>query len=61
MLSFGFDITDDGAGHFLLVCFSSDDVYAADSWHATLAEAYASAEEQFDIQRAEWGQKDRSK
>lgn len=54
-LSFGFDITDDGAGHFLFVCFSSDGVYGADSWHETLADAIESARQQFGIRRQEWG------
>ena len=31
-LPFGFDITDDGAG-FVLVCFSADGLYGADTWH----------------------------
>ena len=53
-LSFGFDITDDGAGNFLLVCFSADGAYGADTWHQTLSEAYASAEEQFGVRCSEW-------
>jgi hypothetical protein len=52
---FGFDITDDGAGNYLLVCFSADGVYGADSWYETFAEAFASATEQFGVRRAEWG------
>ena len=54
-MSFGFDITDDGAGNFLFVCFSADKVYGADTWHETLDDAYASAEEQFGVRRNEWG------
>jgi hypothetical protein len=54
-LAFGFDITDDGAGNYLLVSLSADGVYGADSWHETIVEAYASAEEQFGVQRGEWG------
>ncbi|HEV2973293.1 MAG TPA: hypothetical protein VGY55_25220 [Pirellulales bacterium] len=54
-LPFGFDITDDGAGNYLLVYYSSDRVYVADTWHETLAEAYASAEESFGVRRDEWG------
>jgi hypothetical protein len=54
-LLFNFDITDDGGGNFLLVCFSADRVYGADSWHTSLAEAYASAEELFGVQPSEWG------
>ena len=55
LLSFGFDITDDGAGHYVLVCFSSDAAYGADTWHETLSDAYESATRQFGIQREEWG------
>jgi hypothetical protein len=54
VLPFGFDITDDVAGNYLLVCFSADGVYGADTWHETLDEAYASAEEQFGVLRSEW-------
>ena len=53
-LRFGFDITDDGVGNFLLVSFSADGVYRADSSHRTLADAYESAEEQFGVRRSEW-------
>ncbi len=53
-LPFNFDITDDGAGHFLLVYYSTDGVYSADTWHPTQDEARASAEV-FGIQRSEWG------
>lgn len=52
---FGFDITDDGAGRFLFVSFSADGECCADTWHETLAEAYATAEEQFGVKRVEWG------
>jgi hypothetical protein len=52
---FGFDITEDGAGHFLLVCFSADGRYGADTWHPTLEGAYGAAENQFGVRRDEWG------
>ena len=52
---FGFDITEDGAGYYLLVCFSADGQYGADTWHPTLADAYESAEQQFGIRPDEWG------
>jgi hypothetical protein len=39
-MPFGFDITDDGDGHFLLVYYSMDRAYAADTWHETLSDAY---------------------
>lgn len=55
LLPFGFDITDDGAGHYLLVYYSMDRAYEADTWHETLSDAYASAEEQFGVRREEWG------
>lgn len=55
-LPFNFEITDDGAGNFLFVSCSTDNAFAADSWHATLDEAYRVAEEQFGIQRSEWKQ-----
>jgi hypothetical protein len=55
LLPFGFDITDDGAGHYLLVYYSMDRAYEADTWHETLSGAYASAEEQFGVRREEWG------
>lgn len=54
-LLFGFDITDDGGANYLLLCFSADGLYGADTWHETLADAYAAAEEKFGIQRFEWG------
>ncbi len=54
-LPFGFDITDDGGGNFLLVSFSDDGVYAADGWHPTLEEAYEAAKEQYQVNRSEWG------
>jgi hypothetical protein len=54
-LTFAFDITDDGAGGYLLLYFSTDQVYAADTWHPALDEAYRTAEEQFGVKRSEWG------
>jgi hypothetical protein len=36
------------------VCFSNDGVYAADTWHQSLAEVYSSAEAQFGVNRSEW-------
>jgi hypothetical protein len=55
LLPFGFDITDDGADHYLLVCFSICGDYGADTWHERLSDAYESAEQQFGIHREEWG------
>jgi hypothetical protein len=54
LMPFGFDITDDGAGHFLLVYYSTDRAYEADTWHETLSDACASAEERFGVRREEW-------
>jgi hypothetical protein len=54
-LEFNFDITDDGGRNYLLVYFSADGVYAADTWHQTLDEAYSAAAEQFGVQAVEWG------
>jgi hypothetical protein len=53
--AFGFDIADDGAGNYLLVCFSVDGSYGADTWHETMADAIRSAEQQFGIRADEWG------
>jgi hypothetical protein len=55
-LPFGFDITNDGAGSYLLVCFSADGAYAADTWHESLDDAYSAAEAIFGVRRSEWQQ-----
>jgi hypothetical protein len=54
VVPFGFDITDDGAGHYLLVYYSMDGAYEADTWHETLSDAYTSAEQRFGVRRDEW-------
>ena len=54
-MAFGFDITSDGADGYHLTYYSMDRVYSADTWHETLSEAYAAAEETFGIRREEWG------
>ena len=54
-MTFGFDITDDGQGRYILAFYSMDRVYCADTWHETLEDAYSSAEEDFGIRREEWG------
>lgn len=56
VLPFRFAVTDDGGGNFLLVYHSLDGVYFADTWHETLADALATAEEVFGIGRGEWSQ-----
>ena len=48
-------VTDDGAGCYILVCYSMDRAYEADTWHETLEDAYATAEEGFGIRREAWG------
>jgi hypothetical protein len=53
-LEFRFEITDDGNKNFLLVYQSLDGRYAADSWHETLGEALAGAEESYGITQSEW-------
>jgi hypothetical protein len=56
LLSFGFDVTDDGARRYdVLVCFSTDGDYGTDTWHDTLSDAYESAEQRFGIRGEEWG------
>jgi hypothetical protein len=45
----------DGISNFLLVCFTADGVYGADSWHQSLADASALAETPFGVQLSEWG------
>jgi len=54
-MAFGFYITDDGADGYQLAFYSMDGVYTADTWHETLSDAYAAAEEAFGIRREEWG------
>jgi hypothetical protein len=53
-VEFTFAVTDDGSGNFLLVYESLDKRFAADSWHETIEEAFACAEESFGIRRKEW-------
>ena len=54
VLPFRFDITDDGGGHFLLIYESLDGEFCADTWHASLEEAFAAAHDSFGIARSEW-------
>ncbi|WP_457390508.1 hypothetical protein [Roseateles sp. P5_E1] len=53
-IEFRFEITDDGNKNFLLVCHSLDGCYAADTWHETLEEAVACAQDSYDIAPSEW-------
>jgi hypothetical protein len=55
LLPFGFDITEDGAGYYILVCYSMDGVYGGDTWHETISDAYSTAEDAYGIRREEWG------
>ena len=57
-LEFEFQVTDDGAGSYLLVYASQDGRFAADTWHETLEEAIAAAQEQFGIEPKEWSKMD---
>ena len=54
VLPFRFAITDDGNANFLLCYHSLDGVFCADTWHETLEEAFAVAQEAFGITRSEW-------
>jgi hypothetical protein len=58
-LEFRFEVTDDGNSNFLLVYQSVDGRYAADSWHETLEEALACAEEEYGVAESEWVMADR--
>jgi len=53
-LPFRFEVQDDGTGGYLLIAESTDGAYAADTWHETMEEAFASAEEAFGVGRDEW-------
>ncbi|MBV8503574.1 MAG: hypothetical protein JO006_17880 [Paucibacter sp.] len=55
-LDFALQVTSDGGKGYLLVYKSLDGQYAGDTWHQTIEEAYASAEEQFGIERGEWAE-----
>jgi hypothetical protein len=51
------EITDDGAGHYLLSYCAQDAEISGDTWHATLDEAFEQASRQFGIARGEWAGK----
>lgn len=51
---FRVEITDDGNANYLLVYSSLDRKYTADTWHETMAEAYAAAAADFGIEAGEW-------
>ncbi|MGQ3054139.1 MAG: hypothetical protein ACT6S0_20355 [Roseateles sp.] len=53
-IEFRFAVTGDGNKGFLLVYQSSDGRYAADSWHATMEEAFDVAQASYGITRSEW-------
>ena len=53
-IEFRFEVTDDGRENFLLVYQSLDGRYAADSWHASVAEALACVEASFGIAQSDW-------
>lgn len=54
LVPFHHEITDDGAGHFLLVSSSIDGSVYCDTWHETLDDALTGAERQMGIGRGEW-------
>ena len=54
VLPFRLEITDDGGGHFLFIYESLDGVFCADTWHESLEEAFAAAQDNFGITRSEW-------
>ena len=49
-----FEITDDGGGNFLLVCYSEDKSVHCDTWHQSIEEAKEAARISFDVSRSEW-------
>jgi len=53
-LDFEFEISDDGGDGFLLSYQSSDKSCHGDTWHQTIDEAIAAAQESFGIARDEW-------
>ncbi len=53
LLPFRFEVRDDGAGGYLLIFKSTDGAYAADTWHETMEDAFASAEDVFGVRRDE--------
>jgi hypothetical protein len=55
-LEFSFAVTSDGNENYLLVYQSADGKYASDSWHETVGEALACANETFGIELNEWSQ-----
>jgi hypothetical protein len=53
-LLFNFDISDDRGTGFVLVQYSVDGVFGADSWHQSLDEAFELATE-LGVDPSEWG------
>jgi len=53
-VEFSFRITGDGNANYLLLYESSDKRYFADTWHQTVDEAIAVANQSFGIEPDEW-------
>jgi hypothetical protein len=53
-LEFNFFVTSDGGSNYLLVYRSVDARYSADTWHETIEDAMACANEAFGIEFDEW-------
>jgi hypothetical protein len=53
-VEFSFCITSDGNANYLLLYESSDKRYCADTWHPTVDEAIAVAQQSFGIEPDEW-------
>ncbi|MBN9409187.1 MAG: hypothetical protein J0H69_08565 [Burkholderiales bacterium] len=51
---FRIEITDDGNANYLLIYSSLDRKYVTDTWHETIASAFAAAAEDFGIEADEW-------
>jgi hypothetical protein len=49
-----FEITDDGAGNFLLIYCSDDKSLHGDTWHESIEDAKQAAEQYFGILENEW-------
>ena len=54
LLPFRFEVQGDETGGYLLILESTDGVYAADTWHETMAGAFGSAEDGFGVRPDEW-------
>ncbi|KQW45802.1 hypothetical protein ASD88_13025 [Pelomonas sp. Root662] len=53
-VEFSFRIISDGNANYLLLYESGDKRYGADTWHPTVEEAMAAAQQFFGIEPGEW-------